>query len=166
MSIEWRGVEIHPETPPEGTAMTKRFRPEDISRIMQHLRSMGAPFGITFVDRPILSNSRMALQAAEFSREQGRFEPFHEALFAAYFSHGLDIGNLDVLKQIGQDAGLDALGMVHAVRSGKYLPKLAGAQEEAARLGITGVPTFFIGDKKSVVGAQPLDVFRKVLRTA
>lgn len=163
--MEWRGVEIHPETPPEGTPMAKRFRPEDISRIMQHLRRMGAPFGIAFVDRPILSNSRMALQAAEFSREQGRFDPFHEALFAAYFSHGLDIGDLDVLKQIGQDAGLDVEAMVNAVQSGKYLPELAGAQEEATRLGVTGVPTFFIGDKKSVVGAQPLDVFRKVLRS-
>ncbi len=146
--------------------MEKRFRPEDVGRMMQHLRSMGAPFGITFADRPLLSNSRKALQAAEFSREQGRFDPFHAALFAAYFSHGLDIGNLDVLRQIGLDVGLDAEAIADAVQSGKYLPKLAGAQEEAARLGVTGVPTFFIGDKKSVVGAQPLDVFRKVLLSA
>ncbi len=165
MSVEWRGLEIHPETPPEGTPMAKRFRPEDISRIMQHLRSMGAPFGITFVDRPLLSNSHMALQAAEFSREQGRFDPFHAALFAAYFSHGLDIGNIDVLKQIGLETGLEAEALAHAVRSGMYLPKLAEAQEQAAKLGVNGVPTFFIGDKKSVVGAQPLDVFRKILRS-
>jgi predicted DsbA family dithiol-disulfide isomerase len=145
--------------------MTKRFRPEDISRMMEHLRTMGAPFGIAFADRPLLSNSRLALQAAEFSREQGRFDPFHAALFAAYFSHGLDIGNLDVLKQIGRDAGLDAGAMVNAVQSGRYLQKLEEAKEEAAVRGVTGVPTFFIEDKKSVVGAQPLDVFRKALRS-
>jgi predicted DsbA family dithiol-disulfide isomerase len=145
--------------------MTDRFRPEDIKRMMKHLRSMGAPFGIAFVDRPLLSNSRQALQAAEFSREQGKFGPFHAALFAAYFSHGLDIGNPDVLRQLGRDAGLDAEAMVNAVQSGKYLPMLASAQEEGARLGVTGVPTFFIEDKKSVVGAQPLDVFRKTLRS-
>ncbi len=145
--------------------MTKRFRPEDIGRIMRHLRVMGAPFGIAFADRPLLSNSRMALQAAEFSREQGRFEPFHAALFAAYFSHGLDIGDLDVLSGIARDAGLDAGALKSALQSGKYLPKLKEAQEEAARLGVTGVPAFFIGDKKSIVGAQPLDVFRKALRS-
>jgi predicted DsbA family dithiol-disulfide isomerase len=159
-------VEIHPETPPRGTPMTDRFRPEDIKRMMKHLGSMGAPLGIVFVDRPLLSNSRLALQAAEFSREHGTFGPFHTALFAAYFSHGLDIGDLDVLRQIGRDAGLDAGAMVNAVQSGKYLPALASAQEEAARLGVTGVPTFFIEDRKSVVGAQPLDVFRKALRSA
>jgi predicted DsbA family dithiol-disulfide isomerase len=145
--------------------MTKRFLPEDIKRIMEHLRSMGAPFGITFVDRPILSNSHLALQAAEFAREQNLFDPFHTALFAAYFSRGLDIGNIDVLALIADDTGLDAGAMKQALQDGKYLPGLEEAKEAAAVRGVTGVPTFFIGDKKSVVGAQPLDVFRKALRS-
>jgi predicted DsbA family dithiol-disulfide isomerase len=87
------------------------------------------------------------------------------ALFTAYFSHGLDIGNLDVLKQIALDAGLDAEAMQEAIRSKKYLPKLEEAKEDAADRGVTGVPTFFIEDKKSIVGVQPLDVFRKALRS-
>ncbi len=165
LEVAWRGVEIHPETPPEGTLMTKRFRPEDIERMMGHLRGMGAPFGIAFADRPFLSNSLLALQAAEFSREKGRFEPFHAALFAAYFSHGLDIGDIDVLRQIGGEVNLDVESMVRDLQSGRYLPRVREAQEEAARLGVTGVPTFFIGDKKSVVGAQPLEVFRRILRS-
>jgi predicted DsbA family dithiol-disulfide isomerase len=146
--------------------MAKRFRPEDIKRMMEHLRSMGAPFGITFVDRPILSNSRLALQAAEFAREQDLFDPFHTALFAAYFSRGLDIGNIDVLALIAHESGLDAGAMKQALQVGKYLPGLEAAKEEAAVRVVTGVPTFFIGDKKSVVGAQPLEVFRKALRSA
>jgi len=146
--------------------MTSRFLPEDIKRIMKHLRSMGAPFGIAFVDRPLLSNSRLALQAAEFAREHDLFDPFHIALFAAYFSHGLDIGDIDVLAMIARDAGLDAGAMKQALQGGKYLPGLEAAKEEAAVRGVSGVPAFFIRDKKSVVGAQPLDVFRKALRSA
>jgi predicted DsbA family dithiol-disulfide isomerase len=146
-------------------AMTKRFRQEDIDRIMENLRTMGAQFGITFADRPFLSNSRFALQAAEFAREQGRFTEFHPALFSAYFSQGLDIGDLDVLSEIARDAGLDAVAMKNVLQSGKYLPTLARSQEDAARLGVTGVPTFFIQDKKTIVGAQPLDIFRKTLRS-
>jgi predicted DsbA family dithiol-disulfide isomerase len=146
--------------------MASRFRPEDIKRIMENLRAMGAPFGITFVDRPILSNSRLALQAAEFSREHGRFGQFHSAVFAAYFSHGLDIGNIDVLAMIAKDTNLDEEAMKRALQEGKYLAALDAMKEEAAVRGVTGVPSFFIGDKKSVVGAQPLDVFRKVLRSS
>jgi predicted DsbA family dithiol-disulfide isomerase len=108
----------------------------------------------------------LALQAAEFAREQNLFDPFHTALFAAYFSHGLDIGNIDVLAMITKDAGLDVGAMKQALQDGKYLPGLEAAKEEAAVRGVTGVPAFFIGDKKSVVGAQPLDVFRKALRSA
>ena len=146
--------------------MTKRFRPEDIKRMMEHLRSMGAPFGITFVDRPLLSNSRFALQAAEFAREHDRFGPFHTALFAAYFSHGLDIGDIEVLATVARDTGLDDEAMKRALQNGKYLPRLEAVKEEAAVRGVSGVPAFFIGDKKSVVGAQPIDVFRKALRNA
>ena len=159
-------MEIHPETPLEGTAMTKRFRPEDIERMMEQLRSRGAPFGITFADRPLLSNSNLALQAAEFARDQNLFDPFHVALFTTYFSHGLDIGNIDVLAMVAKDAGLDVEAMKQALQNKTYLPRLEAAQKEATARGVTGVPTFFIGEKKSVVGAQPLDVFRKALRSA
>jgi len=158
-------MEIHPETPSEGTLMSARFPAEDIKRMMGHLRLMGTPFGIAFVDRPMLSNSRPALLAAEFAREQGKFQAFHDAVFAAYFSFGLDIGDLDVLRQIASDVGIDADALAGAVKSGKHLPMLERTKEDAARLGVTGVPTFVINDKRTIVGAQPLDVFRKTLRS-
>ncbi len=158
-------MEIHPDTPTGGRPLTELFRREDTERMMQHLRIAGAPFGITFADRPMLSNSRSALQAAEYARDQGKFQELHTALFAAYFSLGLDIGNLDVLAQLAYNAALDADAMKNAIQQGTYLPRLGEARQEAGLLGVTGVPTFYIEDKKSIVGAQPLDVFRKTLRS-
>jgi predicted DsbA family dithiol-disulfide isomerase len=163
--VEWRGVEIHPETPQEGRPLSDLFRIDDINHMMEHLRTMGARFGITFADRPFLSNSRPALQAAEFAREQGKFQEFHTSLFSSYFSQGLDIGSLDILSQLALDAGLDGSAMVAAIKSGKYLPHLEKAKEDAGSRGVTGVPTFYIGDNKSIVGAQSLDMFRKTLRS-
>jgi predicted DsbA family dithiol-disulfide isomerase len=158
-------VEIHPETPPEGRLLTELFRARDIENMMKHLRVMGAAFGITFADRPLLSNSRPALQAAEFARDDNAFDLLHAELFSAYFSQGLDIGNLEVLSQIAHDIGLDAGALLDAIRSETYMPKLNVTQREASRLGVTGVPTFFLENGKSIVGAQPLDVFRKALRS-
>jgi predicted DsbA family dithiol-disulfide isomerase len=163
LTVQWRGVEIHPETPQEGIPMAARFPGADLARMTEHLRAMGAPFGITFADRPLLSNSRRALQAAEFARDEGRFERFHQGLFTAYFSHGLDIGSLEVLAHVARESGLDAVAMERAVADNQYLPRLASAQEEASRLGVTGVPTFFVANKKRITGAQPLDVFRRTL---
>jgi predicted DsbA family dithiol-disulfide isomerase len=165
LSIQWLGIEIHPETPPQGRPLTDLFRAQDINRMMEHLRVMGTQFGIAFADRPFLSNSHSALLAAEFARDHGKFAEFHSAVFSAYFSQALDIGNREVLAGIAEDIGLDAATMLAAVDGGVSSARLAEAQAEASRLGVTGVPAFFFNNKKSVFGAQPLDVFRKVLRS-
>jgi len=130
-----------------------------------HLRTAGAAYGITFVDRPFLSNSHAALLAAEFSRDHGKFEAFHPALFSAYFSHGLDIGNLDILAQLGEDAGLDPAALRKAVLSREHELRLEEAKKDAALVNVTGVPTFVVNKSRTIVGAQSIDVFRKALRS-
>lgn len=131
----------------------------------KHLRTMGAPFGITFADFTNLSNSRNAHLAAEFAREKGRFHDLHMKLFAAYFSEGLDIGDLEVLAELGKDAGLDSAELVASVHGGKYAGILKTVQEQAVQRGVSGVPAFFIADREKIVGAQPIEVFRKILKT-
>jgi predicted DsbA family dithiol-disulfide isomerase len=162
--VEWRGVEIHPETPLQGRLLTELFRAEDINRMMKHLRLAGAQFGIAFADRPFLSNSRAAHEAAEYAREHGRFEEFHAALFSTYFSQGLDIGNLDILRTIAAEVQLDPDEMVEAIRSGQFDRTVRKAQQASVQRQVTGVPTFIINDKHVIVGAQPLDTFRKILQ--
>lgn len=163
--MEWLGIEIHPDTPPEGMPIEQLFRPEETERMMRNLRTMGAGYGIIFSDITRISNSRLALQAAEFSREQGRFEAFHDAVLQAYFAAGLDIGDAEVIAQLGRDAGLDVPALERALAAGTYLPRLKAMQEEASRAGVDGVPTFVLGGKKTIVGAQPLEVFQKTLRS-
>jgi predicted DsbA family dithiol-disulfide isomerase len=163
--VEWLGVEIHPETPPGGMLLAEMFPKADRTAMMKNLRTMGAPFGIVFADRDRISNSRLALQAAEFSREQGRFDAFHDAVLQAYFGAGMDIGDREVISELGREAGLDVPALDQALNAGTYLPRLKEMQEEASRAGVTGVPTFILGGRRTIVGAQPLDVFRNTLRS-
>jgi len=163
--VEWLGIEIHPDTPREGVLIEQMFRPEDVDRMMQNLRSMGAPFGIIFSDITTISNSRLALQAAEFSKDQGRFDAFHDAVLQAYFAAGMDIGDREVIAQLGRDAGLDVPALEKALDEGTYLFRLNEMQDEASRAGVTGVPTFLLGPQRTIVGAQPIEVFRKTLRS-
>lgn len=130
----------------------------------KHLRAMGASYGIGFADFSLLSSSRNAHLAALYAQEQGAFDALHPLLFSAYFSHGQDIGDVDLLVQLGRDAGLGEDGLRAALQNNSYVERLAGAQEEAAALEVTGVPTFFIGEKERIVGAQPIEVFRKALK--
>jgi len=162
--VEWTGIEIHPETPPGGRPLVELFPSADIGRMTKHLRTMGAAYGIAFSDFSLLSNSRNAHLAALYAQEQGAFASFHPLLFSAYFSHGQDIGDSELLVQLGTEVGLEGEGLRSAFRDRKYFDRLAQAQEDAARLGVTGVPTFFIEGKERIIGAQPIEVFRKSLK--
>jgi len=162
--VEWLGIEIHPETPPEGRLLTDLFPAADIDRMTTHLRAMGAPFGIAFSDFSLLRNSRAAHLAALYAQDQTAFPAFHAALFSAYFSQGQDISDVELLVQLGREAGMNEDGLRSALADQQYANRLVQVQEEAARLGVTGVPAFFIGEKERIVGAQPIDVFRRTLK--
>lgn len=141
------------------------FPAADIKRMTGHLRTMGAPFGITFADFSNLPNSRNAHLAAEYARVHGKFPELHASLFSAYFSKGLDISDIEVLGHLGKEAGLNDAELMDALRQGTNADKLKHAQEKAVQLGVNGVPAFFIGDKECIFGAQPIEVFRKVLKS-
>jgi predicted DsbA family dithiol-disulfide isomerase len=164
LSVEWLGFEIHPDTPQEGMLLSTMFPQLDAQNMFRHLRDMAAPYGITFADITLISNSRMSLEASEFAKEHGKFDTFHRALFQAYFSQGMDIGNLEVLTQIGHESGLDRDALSQALQTGEYLPRIENMRKEAVRLGVNAAPTFIIEDRDRIVGAQAIDVFRKKLR--
>lgn len=161
--MEWLGFEIHPDTPQEGMLLSTMFPQLDAQNMFRHLRDMAAPYGIIFADIVRISNSRMSLEASEFAKEHGRFDQFHSALFQAYFSQGMDIGSIEVLTQTGQEAGLDRDALEQDLRTGKFRPMIENMRKEASRLGVTAAPTFIIEGKERIVGAQPIDVFRKKL---
>jgi predicted DsbA family dithiol-disulfide isomerase len=46
---------------------------------------------------PVQPRSRLAWEATEFAREHGKAEAMSHALFVAFFEHGRDIGQQEVL---------------------------------------------------------------------
>ena len=70
---------------------------------------------------------------------------------------------MEVLARAAENVGLDAAALRAALASGAYVARRQAAEQEARRLGITGVPTYIFADGFQIVGAQPLDYFRRVL---
>ncbi len=162
---EWLSFQLRPETPPEGMPFSKLFPGVDMKERYAALNRAGEPLGIKFGDRSFLSNSRPALEASEYARDRGRYADFHERVFHAYFTDILDIGNVDVLLNLAAEEGLDAGELKRALEDRTYATRIEEAMREAARYGVTAVPTFIINEKHKIVGAQPLDSFRDRLRT-
>lgn len=154
--------EIHPETPPEGVPLERLFGP-GVARHLEPLRQRARELGLPFEPPSLLSNTRMACEAAEFAREEGKHPEFHREVLAAYFAHSEDIGDIEVLVRLAGKVGLDPAGLREALTSEAYRAKREAAELEAREFGVSGVPTFFFADGTEVVGAQPLDHFRRLL---
>ncbi|MDD3313208.1 DsbA family protein [Pseudodesulfovibrio sp.] len=166
LDVAWVGRELHPETPAEGVDVLEVVDPYDLEQATRTLRERGAPYGLTFCDMTRLSNSRPALEAAEFARDAGAYRAFHHAAFRAYFTEGRDIGDRAVLRALAESCGLDPSGLDAALDDGRYRERLRAAREEADRLGVKAIPCFFIADQPRLVGAVNEDAFRERLQAA
>ena len=113
----------------------------------------------------VLTNSHRALAACEYAIEAGRGEEFEDRVYRAYFHDGDNIGEVETLTKLGAEAGLDPAEVEESIRSPKYELKLKNNSLIAHRRGVSGVPTFFLGDYP-LVGAQPEETMRKILTRA
>jgi predicted DsbA family dithiol-disulfide isomerase len=87
-------------------------------------------------------------------------------LMTAYFEHGEDVSDHDVLRRIALAAGLDA-GEVDEVLAGeRYADAIAADVGQAHAYGATGVPFFVVDRRYGVSGAQPVEIFAQVLERA
>jgi predicted DsbA family dithiol-disulfide isomerase len=114
--------------------------------------------------------SRRALQAALFARRTGGLRELDRAIYRARFEEDADISDLDVLRRLAGDAGLDADALANAVKTNAHLDDLTADSTLAGQLGINGVPAAFIGPEaeglfaffstaEPVVGAVPFEWF-------
>lgn len=111
-----------------------------------------------------MPRSLRALQLAEFARAEGRHRDIHPRLFSAYWSQARDIGDVDVLVDIAQAAGLSADKAREVIESDAYAEQVRASTAAAHRAGVTGVPAWVVDGKILVPGAQPHEVFDRVLR--
>jgi predicted DsbA family dithiol-disulfide isomerase len=154
--------EIHPETPPQGLPLERLFGP-GIVRSQEGQRARCNELGLPFVAPRLLSNSRLAIEAAEFARDAGKHPNFHRAVLTAYFAHSQDIGDLDVLAGLAEQVGLDGASLLLGLANGAWAGRRETAAGEARRLGITAVPTYIFPGGARVVGAHPVEHFRRLL---
>jgi predicted DsbA family dithiol-disulfide isomerase len=113
------------------------------------------------IDR--VPNSVKALILGELARDRGVLRELHTRLFDAYWARGCDIGDDHVLVDEGTAVGLDQAEIVEALANPTYLERVVGQTREALELGATGVPAWVIDERVLVPGAQPHEVFERVL---
>jgi len=130
------------------------------------LRRFAAGFGIDGL-RPQdhLPNTRRALLLAEHGRDAGRLHPVRQAVMAAHWERGEDIEDDAVLAACAREAGMDPEAALRALGDPALAGRVDAAAEEAARAGVTGIPTFVLGGRR-IVGCQGYEVLAAAAEAA
>jgi predicted DsbA family dithiol-disulfide isomerase len=163
VDVEWRPYYLRPDTPPEGMDLPAYIIKARASGADERLQGMAKLHGMEFKSPDRIYNTRIAHEATEFAREHGKGLEFHRVVFRKVYAEGLDISQWDILRSAAEEVGLDADDMQSVVDGGKYTAEVAAQVRQAQEIGVTGVPTYVINDRYAIVGAQPIEAFKRAL---
>ncbi|MBI3168124.1 MAG: DsbA family oxidoreductase [Chloroflexi bacterium] len=163
VEVDWRPFYLRFDTPPEGMDLPDYVKRARANGSEERLRMLAEMHGMPFKSTERIYNTRLAHEATEYAREQGKANEFHHIVFRKVYAEGLDPAKWDVLRSAAKEAGLNAEDMQQVVESGKYTAEVAGQVNWAQGIGVTGVPTYVINDKYAIVGAQPYEAFKNAL---
>jgi predicted DsbA family dithiol-disulfide isomerase len=131
-----------------------------------HLARFAAGFGITDMHVPDRSpNTRAALALAEHARDRGRLHEARHALMEAFWRRGEDLEDREVLARCAREAGLEPAEALAAIDDPAVVARVDAMGRDAARAGVTGIPTFLIG-RRRVIGCQPYEVIAAAAEAA
>jgi predicted DsbA family dithiol-disulfide isomerase len=178
--VTWRSFELQPDAEhssahpglTEATMLAERkgMPVDQVRQMFAQVTAVAADAGLAYdFDTVVPANTFDAHRLVHVAGELGGADAAAdvvERLMSAHFEHGRVVDDLDVLVAVAAEAELDA----DAVRTALTTDAGAGAvradEAEAAALGVQGVP-FFVADRRlAVSGAQPVEVFARLLDQA
>lgn len=159
--IVWRPYQLDPTLPEQGVDrkayMAGKFKdPVKLKAVHAALTEAGAEEGIVFnfADIALSPNTSAAHRLIRWAHGAGKQDDVVEGLFAAYFTDGRDIGDPQVLADIGEAAGMDPVVILQLLAQGADKDTVAREHAMAVQGGITGVPFAIFGGRLAVVGAE------------
>ncbi len=171
--LTWRPFLLNPDMPragmPRNDYVVRKFGGEERARRLYNTVSdIGRHEGLTFrFDRIRRTPSSIdAHRLAQWGTAYGAGAQLVEALFAAHFTEGRDIGDIGVLTAIAIACGLDGRTAYAFLASGAESDAVHAENLRAHRLGINGVPCFVVGGRHAIAGAQEPEVIERLVNIA
>lgn len=129
------------------------------------LRKVADEEGLPLAERKMTYNSRLAQELGKWAESEGRGEPFHNAVFRAYFAQGINIGKIQELVDVAKSVGLSGEEAQDVLETRAFKEAVDLDWSRARSVGVTAVPTFLI-NQRFVVGAQPYNVLEQLLKVS
>lgn len=174
VEVVYRSFELDPNAPRDVNHDVHQMLSSKYGMSREQAISMNADVarqakaaGLTFnFDTMILTNSFDAHRLAHFAAGHGKMREMTDRLLAAGFTDSKHIGDHEVLADLAAEVGLDRNEAAKVLAGQDFATEVRADEQEAAALGIRGVPYFVINRKYGVSGAQASEVFLGALQKA
>jgi predicted DsbA family dithiol-disulfide isomerase len=167
--IEWHPFQLNPDMPAEGVDkreyLEAKFGADRLSqmnlRLKEASRAAGAEIDAEVPKR--MPNTLDAHRLIHWAGLEARQTPVVGAIMRAYWREGRDIGNHGVLADIAAAQGMDRAVVARLLDSDADADDIRARDLDAGEKGVNSVPTFLIAQQYVVSGAQPPDLWARVI---
>jgi len=168
--IEWHPFQLNPDMPAEGmdrrAYLEGKFGGKEgavkaYAPVVENAEKAGLKINFEGMQRT--PNTLNAHRLIHWAGIEGRQTAAVSALFKAYFVDTRDIGAADVLADIADSIEMDASVVARLLATDSDMQDIKDRDAHSRKMGINSVPTFIIGGRHAVPGAQPPELWAKVI---
>ncbi|NNF89748.1 MAG: DsbA family oxidoreductase [Boseongicola sp.] len=170
LTIQWHPFQLNPDMPEAGMDrrdyLETKFGGKDnavavYARVADAAKAAGLNIDFSGIERT--PNTLDAHRLIHWAGLEGRQTAAVSRLFKAYFEDGKDIGDPEILLAIAEGIGMDREMVTRLIESDADLEDVRSRDAHARERGVTGVPTFVLANQHVVPGAQPTELWLKVI---
>ncbi|MEZ5922080.1 MAG: DsbA family oxidoreductase, partial [Parvularculaceae bacterium] len=173
LALRWRPYMLNPATPAEGVDRHAYYREkfpdaEGLAKARETIRAYAKESGFDFdpAAPAHLPNTLKAHMVIRLALGAGNQEEVARAIYRAFWDELRDIGDDETLIDIAAKAGLPADAVKEMLSSDEEKKSVASEAIAFAKAGVTGVPTFIVGEAVGFTGGMPPDAIVERLRRA
>ena len=170
-SVHWNPFQLNPDMPKGGRdrvayRAVKFGSAERARELDERVASAAAGVGLSFRQDLMLRtpNTLDAHRLIWLAGKEGVQDAVMEAVFAAYFTQGRDIGDSAVLADCAAEAGMDRASVAEFLAGNVAANEMLAADRAAREASVNGVPAFFLDGYNLFSGAMPADTMAEALR--
>ena len=169
-AIEWHPFQLNPDMPAEGmdrrAYLEGKFGGKEgavraYAPVVEHAEKAGLKINFEAMQRT--PNTLNAHRLIHWAGIEGRQTAAVSALFKAYFVDARDIGDAEVLADIADGIEMDASVVTRLLATDEDMEGIRKRDAHSREMGINSVPTFIVGGRHAVPGAEPPELWKKVL---